>query len=273
MIVAELKKRTTEVLASGIIIETSLNPVKQQQDDQAISSLLHPKDLQAGAVVIDNTTREIVSIYGGKNYKKADFHRAFQAVRQPGSAIKPLLVYAPLFESTTYTTSTPVNSGALCIGTYCPNNVGGYVYGNTSIKEAFRHSHNTAAVRLLQVVGIEEAFSFLKPFNFRTISDRDMNYGAALGGFSKGFTPLELATRIYVIYRRNVYARSCHSCNQRPEWGNSLSMGKSENRGLVAYYGSNYTKVNGRCSLEWNRPWCPLYNLIHRTKDRNDRSI
>ena len=70
-----------------------------------------PTGLQAGAAVIDNETREIVSLYAGKNYKKADFHRAYQAVRQPGSAIKPLLVYAPLFESGSYTENSIVNSG------------------------------------------------------------------------------------------------------------------------------------------------------------------
>jgi penicillin-binding protein 1A len=86
-----------------------------------------------------------------------------------------------------------VNSGKLCIGTYCPNNVGGYVYGNVPIKEAFRHSHNTAAVRLFQTVGIEEAFSYIEPFGFNSITEQDMNYPAALGGFSKGVTPLELA--------------------------------------------------------------------------------
>jgi len=192
-IYTELKKRTTEVLATGVVIETAFNPVKQAQDEQAITALLWPENLQAGAVVIDNATREIISVYGGKNYKKADFHRAYQAVRQPGSAIKPLLVYAPLFESERYTENMPVNSGSLCIGNYCPKNFGGYVYGYTSIRDAFRHSYNTAAVRLFQRVGIEEAFAYLAPFNFQHFTPQDKNYPAALGGFSKGLTPLELA--------------------------------------------------------------------------------
>ena len=155
--------------------------------------MLSYEDLQAGAAVIDNTSREIVSLYGGKEYKKADFHRAFQAIRQPGSAIKPLLVYAPLFESGPYTEKMIVNSGHLCIGTYCPINFGGYVYGNVTVREAFRHSHNTSAVRVLQLVGIEEAFDYLKPFEFQSITKQDFVYPAALGGFTKGVTPLELA--------------------------------------------------------------------------------
>ncbi|MET3659436.1 transglycosylase domain-containing protein [Sporosarcina psychrophila] len=190
---AIIKQRTAEVLSKGLIIETALNPGKQRRNDQTISSLLHPKGVQAGAAVIDNETREIISLFAGKNYKKADFHRAFQAVRQPGSAMKPLLVYAPLFESSSYTENTPINSGAICIGSYCPTNIGGYVYGNVTVKEAFRQSHNTAAVRLLQMIGVEEAFSYIAPFGFKSVTQQDMNYAAALGGFAKGMTPLELA--------------------------------------------------------------------------------
>ncbi|KAA0944027.1 penicillin-binding protein [Sporosarcina sp. ANT_H38] len=188
-----VKQRTAEVLSKGVIIETALNPEKQRRDEQTISSLLNPEGVQAGAAVIDNETREIVSVFAGKDYKKADFHRAFQAVRQPGSVLKPLLVYAPLFESSSYTENTPINSSNICIGSYCPTNIGGSVYGNVTVKEAFRQSHNTAAVRLLQIVGIDEAFSFIEPFGFKSITEKDRNYAAALGGFSKGMTPIELA--------------------------------------------------------------------------------
>lgn len=190
---AQVRQRTAEVLAKGLVIETALDPHKQLQDEQAISALLKPEGLQAGAAVIDNDTREIISLFAGKNYKKADFHRAFQAVRQPGSAIKPILVYAPYFESGSYSANSRVNSGNICIGTYCPTNVGGYVYGITTVKEAFRYSHNTAAIRLLQTVGIDKAFDFIEPFQFQSITQQDHSYAAALGGMSKGMTPLELA--------------------------------------------------------------------------------
>lgn len=190
---ALVKQRTAEVLSKGLIIETALNPGKQLRDEQTISAILKPVGAQAGSAVIDNETREVVSIYAGVDYKKFDFHRAYQAVRQPGSAIKPLLVYAPLFESGPYTENTPINSENICIGSYCPTNVGGIVYGNVTVKEAFRQSYNTAAVRVFQMVGIDEAFGYMEPFGFKSITKQDMNYSAALGGFSKGLTPIELA--------------------------------------------------------------------------------
>lgn len=190
---ALVKQRTAEVLSDGLIIETALNPRKQLRDEQTISAILKPVGAQAGSAVIDNETREVVSVFAGVDYKKFDFHRAYQAVRQPGSAFKPLLVYAPLFESGSYTVNTPINSENICIGSYCPTNIGGNVYGNVTVKEAFRKSHNTAAVRLFQMVGIDEAFSFIEPFEFKSITKQDRHYSAALGGFSKGVTPIELA--------------------------------------------------------------------------------
>lgn len=186
-------EKFSQVLKNGITIETALLPKKQQMDEQALANVLQSRDLQAGAAVIDNETREIISLFGGRGYVSTEFHRAFQAVRQPGSAIKPLLVYGPLFENYPYTGKTVVNSGPICIRTYCPKNVGGHTYGQTTIREAFRHSHNTTAVRMLQLVGIENAFSYLAPFNFESVSKKDWNYSAALGGFEKGMTPLELA--------------------------------------------------------------------------------
>ena len=42
--------------------------------------------------------------------------------------------------------------------------------GMSTVKEAFRYSHNTAAVRLFQTVGIEEAFSSIEPFEFKSVT-------------------------------------------------------------------------------------------------------
>ncbi|MBB4827005.1 penicillin-binding protein 1A [Sporosarcina luteola] len=191
---SSLHNRTSEIAQSGIIIETALVGNKQLHDEAALDALLPANGLQAGAVVIDNDTREIISLYAGKGYRKADFNRAYQAYRQPGSAIKPLLVYGPFLESGPYTERTPIDSSNICIGSYCPTNIGGYRYGFTTLGEAFRYSHNTAAVRLLRTVGLERAFEFLERFHFMKVTEEDKSYSAALGGFSKGVTPLEMAS-------------------------------------------------------------------------------
>ncbi|MFS0688921.1 transglycosylase domain-containing protein [Sporosarcina sp. 179-K 8C2 HS] len=222
-----LKKRTAEVIAGGIRIETALDTRKQKHDEASLSSLLRSKNLQAGAAVIDNSTKEIVSIYGGKGFRKGDFNRAYQAVRQPGSAIKPLLVYAPYLESGPYNERTPIDSSNICIGSYCPTNIGGHSYGMATVKEAFRHSHNTAAVRLFRKVGIKEAFAHLNVFRFKNITDEDFTYPAALGGFHRGVTPLELASA-YSSFVDGMYSTPHAIKAVKDREGNTLYEWKNE---------------------------------------------
>ncbi|MEK4426735.1 transglycosylase domain-containing protein [Solibacillus sp. FSL K6-1523] len=189
----ELKKIVNDVLSNGINIYTALQPDKQAQDEIAVNAILTEPDLQASATVIHNTTREIVSIYGGKDYKKFDLHRAFQSPRQPGSAFKPISVYAPYFETTNASKNALVNGGAYCVGKFCPENYGRSIYGKVTLATAFKHSINTSALRLFEMIGVNTAFQFIDRFQFDSIVDKDRTYAAALGGLTYGVTTLEMA--------------------------------------------------------------------------------
>lgn len=190
---AQLDNRLKTLFQNGLTIHTALDPNKQAHDEKEMTAILGSGKLQAAGAVIDNKSREVVSLYAGKNYEKFDFHRAFQGTRQPGSAFKPLAVYAPLFETTTSTPDSTVSGGSYCVGSFCPQNYGGFTYGDVSIRTAFRYSYNTSALRLFNTVGIETAFSYLDRFNFRSIVEKDRNYAASLGGLTYGVTALELA--------------------------------------------------------------------------------
>lgn len=190
---AQLDNRLNTLFQNGLTIHTALDPNKQAHDEKEMTAILGSGKLQAAGAVIDNKSREVVSLYAGKNYEKFDFHRAYQGTRQPGSAFKPLAVYAPLFETTTYTPDSTVSGGSYCVGSFCPQNYGGFTYGDVSIRTAFRYSYNTSALRLFNTVGIETAFSYLDRFNFRSIVEKDHNYAASLGGLTYGVTALELA--------------------------------------------------------------------------------
>lgn len=190
---AQLDIRLNTLFQNGLIIHTALDPTKQQHDEEKMSAILGTSPWQAAGTAIENQSREIVSLYAGKNYEKFDFHRAFQGTRQPGSAFKPLAVYAPFFETTSHTPDSIVNGGRYCVGSFCPQNYGGYTYGDVSIRTAFRHSYNTSALRLFQTVGVETAFHYLNRFHFRSIVEKDYNYAASLGGLTYGVTALELA--------------------------------------------------------------------------------
>lgn len=205
---ARLDARVNDLLASGVTIHTALDQQRHEQDVAKMDAVLAQYgELQGAGALVDNVKREIVSLYGGKNYKKYDFNRAYQAVRQPGSAFKPLAVYAPYIEQTGAYASQTVSAHPMCVGTFCPQNYGGYVYGHTSMKEAFRWSHNTAALRLYYMTGIDTVFSYLNRFHFQSLVEEDENYVTSLGGLTYGVTPIEMADA-YASFSDGSYVRA-----------------------------------------------------------------
>jgi penicillin-binding protein 4 len=195
----QLDKRTSEILQSGVRIYTALNPRLQQTAIDTFQTYLPYENVQGSAVVIDHTTDEIVALTGGKNFKKFNFHRAFQAYRQPGSAIKPLLVYGPYIDLFRASPSSLINAGTFCKDGYCPKNYGNRVYGTVTLETALKYSYNTPAVRLLNQIGIHQGFAYLKKFEFSGLTAQDYALPAAIGGFTKGMTPLEL-TNAYTTF-------------------------------------------------------------------------
>ena len=194
---AEIKKqidiRIEQLMQSGASIYTALDPDKQAKDEKALNTILSNYDFQGSATVIDNKTREIVSIYAGKDYAKYDFHRAYQQPRQPGSTFKPIAAYAPFINETGHDENYKVSGAAYCVNNYCPKNYGGGIYGTVTMSTAFKYSYNTSALRLAHRVGLEQSLYYINQFNFKSITDADHSYAAILGGLSYGVTTSELA--------------------------------------------------------------------------------
>jgi penicillin-binding protein 4 len=203
----KLSRKIEDLLRSGVSIHTSLDIDRQTQAVQALSAHLPDASVQAAAAVINHENGRIVALSGGKKYQSGDFNRAFQAFRQPGSAIKPLLVYAPYFERFDVNIDSKLNGGSLCIKGYCPKNYGGSTYGMVTLEKAFIHSYNTPAIRVLQQVGIDEAFSDLQPFKFKNVTNQDHVLAAAVGGFTTGVSPLELTSAYTVFSNKGIYLK------------------------------------------------------------------
>lgn len=200
----QLNETVDHLLTSGVTIHTALEPELQKKAVQSLQTHLPYQNIEGAVTVIRHDKHAIVALVGGKDYQKHDFHRAYQAFRQPGSVIKPLIDYAPYFERTNASIYETINADSYCIGKYCPKNYGGGQYGNVTLETAFIHSFNTPAVRLLQRVGIENAFSDVQKFQFSHLSKHDYHFPAAIGGFTHGMSPLEM-TSAYTVFSNNGY--------------------------------------------------------------------
>lgn len=198
----ELDNQVQDLFKSGIYIHTALQPDLQSYAVNSLNQTLSNIDVQGAVVGMDQKNHTIITLVGGKNYHKYDFNRSYQAFRQPGSSIKPLLVYGPFIQETHNSISKEVNADAFCKGTYCPKNYSGKNYGTVTLETAFKNSYNTPAVRLMDQVGIDTAFSYLQKFHFQHITQEDYTLAAALGGFTTGMSLLEM-TDAYTTFGNN----------------------------------------------------------------------
>lgn len=148
--------------------------------------------LQGSAVCIDNHTGHVKAIVGGRNQNLPGYtlNRAYQSFRQPGSAIKPLIVYTPALEWK-YTPDTIVQDVKTEEG---PSNSSGWYEGDITLRRAVAASKNTVAWHLLEELTPRTGLSYLKNMKFSRIDPKDERPTSALGGFTNGVSAVEMAS-------------------------------------------------------------------------------
>lgn len=190
----------------GYRIYTSIDPKKQNILQNTIDDVLsmdEEKDpetgiyqLQGASTCIDNSTGRVVAIVGGRTQKEIEgysLNRAYQSARQPGSTIKPLIVYTPQLERG-YTPSTVVDDNDFDEDKM-PENSGRSYSGMISLAQAVAASKNVVAYRLFGQLTPQVGADYLlnMNFNYLTIEDRQ-NMAACLGGLTYGATTVEMAS-------------------------------------------------------------------------------
>ena len=113
--------------------------------------------------------------------------------RQPGSAIKPLAVYAPAIEENLISPATPVCDEAVDFNGYSPSNYRDQYKGWVSARDALAQSLNVPAVKILNELGLEKSTRYLQKLGLPVL-DSDLNLSLALGGMTQGFTLNELVS-------------------------------------------------------------------------------
>ena len=111
--------------------------------------------------------------------------------RCPASTIKPLLVYAPAFESGALSPATPILDEPIDYGGYQPKNYDGKYRGYISARTAISESLNIPAVKTLNAIGVQTASEYLQKLSL-PVSKEDETLALALGGTKNGFTFSEL---------------------------------------------------------------------------------
>ena len=154
-----IKKEFNEILKIGDVIYV-------ENLSSNIFALRQLPLVNGGIVVMDPFTGRVLALSGGFSFKKSEFNRATQALRQPGSAFKPF-IYALALENG-YTPSTLILDAPLVLEQgydlkmWKPENYGKKFYGPSTLRMGLEKSRNLMTVRIAQNLGLKKIVNFSK---------------------------------------------------------------------------------------------------------------
>lgn len=150
-----------------------------------------------GSMTIMDYSGHIIAIGGGFGEKTENrgLNRATMSFRQPGSSIKPISAYAPALEKNLISYSSFVHDKRKYYGDWAPNNWYGGNWGYITTRYALEQSSNTIPVYLIEEMGIQNSFDFLKnKLGITNLVAEDMNYASlGMGGMYTGITTMQSA--------------------------------------------------------------------------------
>jgi len=245
----------TRLYSGGYRIYTSIDPEKQKLLQDTVDSGLSVSSeksksgiysLQGAAVTIDNSSGRVVAIVGGRSQKLkgSTLNRAYQSFRQPGSTIKPLIVYTPAFEQG-YTPESMVKDEKIEGG---PVNADGVFSGNMTVLDALAKSKNTVAWKLFTEISPAIGIGKLLDMGFSAISDTDYYPSAALGGFTKGVNAVEMASAYAAIENGGEFREPTCIMKMTDSSGNDMVADGFYQKGTSKYiYDENACKMMITC--------------------------
>jgi penicillin-binding protein 1A len=209
--IKKLKKYVDEssLYTGGYQIYTTIDILAQEAAEEAVASLQGGKPDQSGVlqpqvalIAIDPRNGYIKAMVGGRDFNNTQLNRAVMAYRQPGSTIKPF-VYTAAIDSRKYTPNSIVVDEEIRFssanGEYVPQNYDRIFRGPITLRQALENSVNTIAIKLVDDLGMSTVVDYGRRMGIKNFvvngPVNDMNLASlALGGLTKGVTPLEITT-------------------------------------------------------------------------------
>lgn len=212
------KTISNDIRQGGYKIYTSLNQNQQKLVQSTLDSYLKRDktltkegkyNFQGSATLIDNSTNMITAIVGGRT-EEDEYNRAFLSARQPGSVIKPIIIYAPAFATGLYQPSSvlddnvPPNSSRVPTDSnYFPANADVKYRGKMSIREAVARSVNTIPYKIGLDLGSQSYHKYIPLLKMEHITNGDYyNNALSIGGFTLGTNTSEISSYYNMIVNK-----------------------------------------------------------------------
>ncbi|MGH2772464.1 MAG: transglycosylase domain-containing protein [Actinomycetota bacterium] len=202
-----------KIFSGGYKVYTTIDPRLQQLAEEAVEEHLPlSTDPYASLVTIEPSTGYVKAIVGGRDYQKEKFNIALQARRQPGSSFKPLVLVAALESGISPDDTYRAPSKYCELKVYrskdgCVHNFGEAGFGRLTVAKATVKSVNTVYIQLAERVGAPAMVEVAKRMGIseRSVRRDGDNIAIALGGFTEGVTPFEMASAYSTLARRGIY--------------------------------------------------------------------
>lgn len=198
----------------GLRVRTTVDPVWQQQAEDLLTEAVRSEDprrgepLEGAFVLLDAPTAEIRALVGSVDAGPGDFNRATMALRQPGSAIKPVVYSAALDPRRGAPAFTPGDTipdlrreFATPEGPWKPKNDEGDYHPTVTLAKALAKSLNLATANLVERIGAAKVAEYAERFG--------LGRPAAVASIGLGtheVTPLAL-TGAYTVFANGGWRR------------------------------------------------------------------
>ncbi|AGA67938.1 penicillin-binding protein, 1A family [Desulfitobacterium dichloroeliminans LMG P-21439] len=204
-----------QLLTGGLQIYTQMDLNVQQaaeavyKNDQFFPKGKEDQPVQSSIILIDQHTggiRGLVGYRGESAFRQ--FNRASQLKRQPGSVIKPFMIYGPALEKG-YRPDSYLYDGPLTIDDYSPKDWDYQTRDWVTMEDAIEQSWNIPAVWLLDQIGIETGKAFAQRAGI-PFAKSDNQLSLALGGLTEGVSPLDMA-QAYTAFANQGVMHTAHA--------------------------------------------------------------
>jgi penicillin-binding protein 1A len=196
-----------QVLAPGDVVwveelaaehdETQGETAAAPGDQPRQFGLRQPPEVEGAVVAMNPHTGRVLAISGGYSFERSVFNRATQALRQPGSALKPFVYLAGLASGLTpssiFLDAPIVIDQGPGLGKWKPVNYSNQFYGPSTLRLGIEKSRNVMTVRLAQTIGMDRVVDMAQRFHLAR--GLGHNLAAALG-----------ANEVYLLELTTAYA-------------------------------------------------------------------
>jgi penicillin-binding protein 1A len=197
-------KSPKDALKIGDIIGVK---IKSEDEIETVLSLEQEPQVQGALLSIEPQTGAIKVMVGGYDFTKSQFNRVTQAMRQAGSAFKPI-IYSAAFEKGFTSADVIIDSPIIFseeekeTEDWKPSNFEEKFYGPTTLHTAIIHSRNVVTIKLFKKLGIKSVISFARKLGIQSPLNRDLSL--ALG--SSSLTLMELTAAYGVFANKGLKA-------------------------------------------------------------------